>query len=154
MAQVNDEKYRKLIAGSTVDIVANGIQLIFPYGFLITSASQLIVFFDGVIQTTGFTIDGVGNPAGGNVTFAVAPLDLVTVTLSRAAHVRDLEIEWLLSQLGVYTGPVVLNDLWMALFDGAVIPAGHFNDRAYAWLGSLGHTQGQLNDRWLSYWSS
>ena len=78
----------------------------------------------------------------------------LSLALVKDGHTRDLEVEWLLGQLGVYTGPVVLNDLWMALFDVALIPDGHFNDRAYAWLGGLGHVQGQLNDRWLAYWSS
>jgi hypothetical protein len=78
----------------------------------------------------------------------------LSLALLKDGHTRDLEVEWLLGQLGAYTGPVVLNDLWMALFDQALIPAGQFNDRAYAWLAGLGHTQGSLNDRWLSYWSS
>lgn len=78
----------------------------------------------------------------------------LSLALVKDGHTRDLEVEWLLSQLGAYTGPVVVNDLWMALFDLAAIPDGQFNDRAYAWLGSLLHTQGSLNDRWLSYWSS
>lgn len=82
----------------------------------------------------------------------------LSLALVKDGHTRDLEVEWLLSQLVAYTGPIVLNDLWMALWDSvtlpAVIPAGQFNDRAYAWLAGLGHTQGALNDRWLSYWSS
>lgn len=154
MAQVNDEKYRKLFLLNTVDTVANGIQTVFPYTFYVTDLGHMFVLFDGVIQTTGFTVNGVGNPAGGDVTFLVAPTGGVVVTLSNVTHVRDLEVQWLLDQLGAYTGPVVLNDLWMALWDSAAIPAGQFNDRAYAWLAGLGHTQGALNDRWLAYWSS
>lgn len=78
----------------------------------------------------------------------------LSLALAKNGHTRDLEVEWLLSQLLLYTGPVVVNDLWMALWDDALITEGQFNDRAYEWLGSLGHLQGQLNDRWLSYWSS
>jgi len=78
----------------------------------------------------------------------------LSLALAKDGHTRDLEVEWLLSGLGAYTGPMVLNDLWMALFDVALIPAGQFNDRAYAWLAGLGFTQAQLNDRWLAYWSS
>lgn len=78
----------------------------------------------------------------------------LSLALTKDGHTRDLEAEWLLNQLVAYTGPVVLNDLWMALFDDALIADGQFNDRAYAWLASKGHTQGALNDRWLAYWSS
>ena len=45
----------------------------FPYDFLIYNSSHLGVYIDGVLQTTGFTVDGVGNATGGNVTFSVAP---------------------------------------------------------------------------------
>ncbi len=78
----------------------------------------------------------------------------LSLALAKGGHIRDLEDEWLLGQLGAYTGPANVNDLWMALFDVDLIAAGQFNDRAYAWLASKGHTQGALNDRWLAYWSS
>jgi len=78
----------------------------------------------------------------------------LSLALAKDGHVRDLEVEWLLSQLPAYTGPAVVNDLWMALFDQSFVTDGQFNDRAYEWLAINGHTQGALNDRWLAYWSS
>lgn len=42
---------------------------------------------------------------------------------------------------------------WMDYFDDLLIPAGHFDDRAYAWLGGLGYT-GTISDRWAQYWSA
>lgn len=52
---------------------ANGVTTVFPYGFMIADADDLTVEIDGVVQTVGFTVSDVGNPAGGNVTFSVAP---------------------------------------------------------------------------------
>ncbi len=42
---------------------------------------------------------------------------------------------------------------WMDYFDDLLIPAGHFNDRAFSWLGGLGYT-GSISDRWAQYWSA
>lgn len=52
---------------------ANGVTTVFPYGFQIVAEEDLSVTVDGVLQTSGYTVSGVGNPAGGNVTFTTAP---------------------------------------------------------------------------------
>lgn len=54
-----------------ITIAAGGT--VFPYDFLIYSSAHLGVYVDGVLQATGYTVDGVGEAAGGNVTFDVAP---------------------------------------------------------------------------------
>lgn len=48
---------------------------VFPYGFKIVSATDMRVLVDGVVKTLGvdFTISGVGQDGGGNITF-VTPL--------------------------------------------------------------------------------
>lgn len=53
--------------------VANGVTTVFPYSFMIADEDDIKVVVDGVVQTTGYTVSGIGDPAGGNVTFAVAP---------------------------------------------------------------------------------
>ena len=59
---------------NSISHIADGIQTVFPYDFLIADNDDLDVFLAGVQQTSGFTVTGAGNPVGGNVTFDVAPL--------------------------------------------------------------------------------
>lgn len=63
---------------------ANGVTTVFPYAFRILAASDLEVTVGGVLKTLGvdYTVDGVGNNTGGNVTFLAAPV-LGTVTRRR-----------------------------------------------------------------------
>jgi hypothetical protein len=65
--------------------------------------------------------------------------------------VKDMELNWLKAQAGVTANNI--HDCWMEYWDNLVIAAGDFNDRAYAWLGGLGHT-GDISDRWASYWAA
>ena len=52
---------------------ANGVTVVFPYSFYLLDADDLVVTVAGVVQTTGFTVSGIGTPAGGNVTFSSPP---------------------------------------------------------------------------------
>lgn len=61
----------------------NSSTTVFPYNFYIPLEADLSVYFDGVIQASGFTVSGVGNSSGGNVTFSTAPTTGVTVRLER-----------------------------------------------------------------------
>ena len=45
------------------------------------------VYLDGVLQTTGYTVAGAGNPSGGTVTFAAAPAVDVEVALVRITEI-------------------------------------------------------------------
>ena len=65
--------------------IANGVTTVFPYTFRILAAADLLVMVDGVEVVAGFTIDGVGNASGGNVTFAVAPANGAEVLRARDA---------------------------------------------------------------------
>lgn len=62
--------------GSTTD---------FPYTNRIFETTDLKVFLDTVEQLSGFTVSGVGDNDGGNVSFTVAPANGVAVLLLRAA---------------------------------------------------------------------
>lgn len=53
--------------------VANGVTTVFPYNFMIADDADIKVVVDDVVQTSGYTVTGIGNPAGGDVIFSVAP---------------------------------------------------------------------------------
>ncbi len=53
--------------------VANGVTTVFPYNFMIADEDDIKIVIDGVVQISGYTVTGVGNPAGGDVIFTVAP---------------------------------------------------------------------------------
>lgn len=61
----------------------NSSTTVFPYDFYIPLEADISVYFDGVIQASGFTVSGVGNSTGGDITFSVAPTTGVTVRLER-----------------------------------------------------------------------
>lgn len=68
----------------------NGLTTTFAFAFLLLDADDLVVELlnaAGVVtaQTLGvdYTISGIGNPAGGSVTFTTAPASGVRVTISR-----------------------------------------------------------------------
>lgn len=56
---------------------ANGVTTVFPYGFKISKAEDLVVTVNGLVRTLNvhYTLDGIGNDTGGNVTFLAAPAD-------------------------------------------------------------------------------
>lgn len=66
-----------------VTYTANGSTTVFTFPFKVLKSSDLVVYKDGVVTTTGFTISGVGNPTGGSVTFSTAPTNGVLVRLQR-----------------------------------------------------------------------
>ncbi|MDP5239935.1 phage tail fiber protein [Uliginosibacterium sp. 31-16] len=62
---------------------ANGASKAFAFNFKVVSANDLFVYFNGIQQTSGFTVSGYGYSSGGNVTFTVAPPDGTVVRLQR-----------------------------------------------------------------------
>lgn len=68
-----------------ISYTANGSATVFTYPFRILAASDLQVYKDGALQSTGFTVSGVGVEGGGNVTFTVPsrPAAGVIVRLER-----------------------------------------------------------------------
>lgn len=95
--------------------VANGVTTVFPFGFKILSADDLVVLLDDVEVTTGFTVSGVGSDSGGNVTFTVAPVNGVKVTRALQPELKR-EVDY--QQFGDWLSPEVNNDfdrIWLAL---------------------------------------
>ena len=68
----------------------NGTDTVFPYDFIVLAADHMKVYVDSVEQATGWGIDGLGNPTGGNVIFAIAPSAGSSVTLLREVPLTQL----------------------------------------------------------------
>lgn len=95
---------------------ANGVATVFPYTFQLLDADDLVVYADGVVvPSSDYSVSGVGDQAGGNVTFSVAPADGVVILRSREIELeRDTDYQ--------YNGPFAeatvdrdFNRLWQAL---------------------------------------
>lgn len=75
-------------------------QTVFPYPFPITQDADLVVVVNGVTQVTDstYSVSGVGNPTGGNVTFSAgrAVNDIITLF-------RDIDIKRI-TQIGQNSG--------------------------------------------------
>ena len=61
----------------------DGSQTVFSYTWLASSSSDIAVYLDDVIQSSGYSTSGIGTSSGGNVTFTTAPASAVKVTLLR-----------------------------------------------------------------------
>ncbi|WEJ90465.1 MAG: phage tail fiber protein [Klebsiella huaxiensis] len=62
---------------------ANGLSTVFAYEFYLISASDIQVTINGNEVTSGYTVSGVGNISGGEVTFFTAPANGSTVIFER-----------------------------------------------------------------------
>ncbi|MDH8686381.1 phage tail fiber protein [Klebsiella pneumoniae] len=62
---------------------ANGLTTVFTYEFYIISASDLQVSINGNAVTSGYTVAGVGNKDGGDITFLTPPANGAVVMLER-----------------------------------------------------------------------
>lgn len=63
---------------------ANGLTTVFAYEFYLISASDIQVTINGSEVTSGYTVSGVGNTGGGEITFLTAPANGATVIFERA----------------------------------------------------------------------
>ena len=61
------------------DYDPNGSITIFSYDFRVDDADDMVVYEDGVLVASGYTVSGIGDEGGGDVTFDVAPLASVEV---------------------------------------------------------------------------
>lgn len=64
---------------------ANGVTTVFPYTFEIATKNDIEVLVDLVVKTvdTDYTVSGVGDSGGGNITFVTAPANNSVVTRLR-----------------------------------------------------------------------
>lgn len=63
-----------------VQYTGNGVTTVFAFPYVFFDDTDLIVSFDGVVQSTGYTISG-GSGEDGDVTFSTAPTSGVIVTI-------------------------------------------------------------------------
>lgn len=73
-----------------VQFSANGVQTQFSFLFPIFENTDLEVYLDTVKQSSGYTILGAGESAGGSVTFDAAPGNAIVVTLVRRVAVQRI----------------------------------------------------------------
>lgn len=81
---------------------ANGVTTSFPYDFLVLEASTLKVYVNGALTSSGFSVSGVGNQAGGSVTFSTAPASgarILLVRLSPLSRATDFTDDLLVDSL-------------------------------------------------------
>jgi len=73
-----------------VQYTANGSTTVFPYSFAIFDDSDMVVYVDDNVITTGYTVSGAGQTDGGNVTFDSAPVDGTIITLLRNVPIERM----------------------------------------------------------------
>lgn len=69
---------------------ADGYQTAFPFPFPVLKAADLEVFVDVARQVSGYTLEGLGDSAGGAVLFAAPPAAGAAVTLRRKLTIARL----------------------------------------------------------------
>jgi len=68
---------------NTISYTGNSSVTTFAYNFLTYSADHIFIYFDDVLQSSGFTITGVGDDNGGDVVFVSPPATGVTIRIDR-----------------------------------------------------------------------
>lgn len=95
--------------------VANGVTTVFPFTFKITNEADLTVTVDDIVVTTGFTVTGIGNDDGGDVTFDTAPANgLKVIRFLNPVLSRVVDYQ----QFGDWLAPIVNGDfdrIWLTL---------------------------------------
>jgi hypothetical protein len=94
---------------------ANGVTTVFPYTFQVLALGDLVVEVNGVAQVSGFTVSGIGNSTGGNVTFAAPPANLAKITLKRQIAFQRLTDYQDNGDLLADTVNLDYDRLWLAL---------------------------------------
>ncbi|WP_342052004.1 MULTISPECIES: hypothetical protein [unclassified Cupriavidus] len=95
----------------------NGVTTTFPYGCYILLTEDLVVAIDGVAQTSGFTVNGVGSPTGGAVTFSAPPANGALVQIYREVAIERQTDYQRNGDLRSETLNRDLDRIWMALQD-------------------------------------
>ncbi|UAN53478.1 hypothetical protein KGP26_10645 [Serratia sp. JSRIV002] len=94
---------------------ANGISTVFPYEFYLLNAFDLTVSINGMEQSSGFTISGIGNVDGGEVTFLTPPANGSVILLERVVPTYRLTEYQDNGDLLAETVNKDFDRLWMAI---------------------------------------
>jgi hypothetical protein len=73
-----------------VRYLCNGTQTVFTYPFPVFAADDLVVKFDGAVQSSGYNVSGAGETNGGAVTFDTAPVIDTVLTMERVLPLERL----------------------------------------------------------------
>jgi hypothetical protein len=101
--------------------IANGVTTVFAYDFTVLDDDDFYLYADGVEVTTGFTLNGVGDQGGGDVTFDVAPANGVVILRRRILPLSRVIDYQLLGDFSNETINEDLNRLWQAFQQFALI---------------------------------
>ncbi len=73
------------------EYIGDAVQVAFPYDFLVLDEEHFEIYLDGVLKTltTDYTVSGVLNQSGGNITFGTAPAVGVEVLILRVVPVTQ-----------------------------------------------------------------
>ena len=72
-----------------INYVGDGATVDYIYDFRIIRSDEALVKVDGV-EISAFTISGLGNPGGGTITFATAPVDQSDILIQRDVNLTQL----------------------------------------------------------------
>ncbi len=62
----------------------NGVTTTFATSWIFYSASHVLVYVNDVLQSSGYTVTGIGNASGGSVVFSTAPANGAEVVILRS----------------------------------------------------------------------
>lgn len=103
----------------TITYIANGATAgPFAFPFKIMQADDLQIFLNGTRQTSGFTVTGIGNDSGGDVTFGSIPAAGTTILIKRYIPLERVLFDYQTN--GDLLAKTINNDfdrIWMALQD-------------------------------------
>jgi hypothetical protein len=71
-----------------IQYAGDGAQTVFTYPFPVFKTSDMEVYLDDALEATGYTVNGAGASAGGDVTFDTAPGAGILVTLRRRLAIQ------------------------------------------------------------------
>lgn len=79
---------------STKSYTGNGVTTTFNFPYLFYADTDLEVYVDSVLQTSGYSITGAGDISGGNVIFTTAPASSTSIVISRVVdYTQETDFE-------------------------------------------------------------
>lgn len=93
----------------------SGVTTVFPFAFMLLDADDLVVTLDGVTVSSGFSIAGIGAPAGGSVVFTTAPAAGQMLVLRRNIALQRLNDYQRNGDLLAQVLNLDLDRIWQAL---------------------------------------
>lgn len=81
-------------ATNRVNYTGNGVTTAFAFPYIFYDEDHIKVYFDGVLQSSGYVVTGAGSESGGTVTFTPAPTADVSILIRRVVgYTQDTDFE-------------------------------------------------------------